>query len=194
MCKAANKGDVEFLSGRSMESLGHLLLSQTAMTPPIVVAMIKRYDKMRANLEAAISQLKGGRIQVECLKKQMSDEESKFQEEISSLTTQLEEKHRQMSVQAMEIESLCTTSLQSYTRGREEGLQAGHSGPVAAFKASPEYGEEVFRQGSSFYADGFTFGAEQFKNLGHLPPDFDFSFLDMRADGFSRISGVGPSE
>ncbi|KAK4420282.1 hypothetical protein Salat_2441300 [Sesamum alatum] len=62
------KDDVEFLSGRSMESLGHLILSQTAMTP-IVIAMIERFDKMRANLEAALAQLKGGRIQTESLKK-----------------------------------------------------------------------------------------------------------------------------
>ncbi|KAK4431069.1 hypothetical protein Salat_0868900 [Sesamum alatum] len=194
MCKAANKDDVEFLSGRSMESLGHLILSQTAMTPPIVMAMIERFDKMRANLEAALAQLKGGRIQVESLKKQLADEKSKSREEISSLRAQLEEKDRQMSVQAMEMESLRTTSLQSYSRGREEGLQAGHSAVVAAYKASPEYAEEVFRQGSSFYADGFTVCAEQFKNLGNLPPDFDFNFLDMRVDGFDRIGGVGPSE
>ncbi|KAK4426462.1 hypothetical protein Salat_1414800 [Sesamum alatum] len=124
----------------------------------------------------------------------MSNAESKFQEEISLLKTQLEEKDHQMSVQVMEMESLRTTSLQSYTRGREEGLQAGHSAAVASFKASPEYAEEVFRQGSSFYANGFTVCAEQFKNLGHLPSDFDFSFLDTRADGFGRIGGVGPSE
>ncbi|KAK4421221.1 hypothetical protein Salat_2072600 [Sesamum alatum] len=97
MCKAANKDDVEFLSGRSMESLGHLILSQTAMTPPIVMAMIERFDKMRANNEAALAQLKGGRIQVESLKKQLADEESKSQE-ISSLRAQLEEKDRQLSV------------------------------------------------------------------------------------------------
>ncbi|KAK4412731.1 hypothetical protein Salat_2920300 [Sesamum alatum] len=194
MCKAANKDDMEFLSGRSMESLGHLILSQTAMTPPIVMAMIERFDKMRANLEAALTQLKGGRIQVESLKKQLADEESKSREEISSLRTQLEEKDRQLSVQAMEMESLRTTSLQSYSRGREESLQAGHSAVVAAYKASPEYAEEVFQQGSTFYADGFTVCAEQFKNLSNLPPDYDFNFLDIRADGFGRIGGVGPSE
>ncbi|KAK4421840.1 hypothetical protein Salat_2134600 [Sesamum alatum] len=126
MCKAGNKDDVEFLSGRSMESLGHLILSQTAMTPPIVMAMIERFDKMRANLEAALAQLKGGRIQVESLKKQLADEESKSREEISLLRAQLEEKDRQLSVQAIEMESLRTNSLQSYSRGREEGLQAGH--------------------------------------------------------------------
>ncbi|KAK4428375.1 hypothetical protein Salat_1137100 [Sesamum alatum] len=137
------------------------------------MAMIERFDKMRANLEAALTQLKGGCIQVESLKNQLADEESKSWEEISLLRAQLEEKDRQMSVQAMEIESLRTTSLQSYSRGREEGLQAGHSAAVAAYKASPEYAEEVFRQGSSFYADGFTVCVEQFKNLGNLPPDFD---------------------
>ncbi|KAK4415082.1 hypothetical protein Salat_2615300 [Sesamum alatum] len=135
MCKATNKGDVEFLSGRSMESLGHLILSRTAMTPPIVMAMIERFDKMRTNLEAALTQLKGGRIQVESLKKQLADEESKSQEEISLLRAQLEEKDCQMSVQAMEMESLHTTSLQSYSRGCEEGLQADHSAAVAAYKA-----------------------------------------------------------
>ncbi|KAK4423413.1 hypothetical protein Salat_1924100 [Sesamum alatum] len=135
MCKAANKDDVEFLSDRSIESLGHLILSQTAMTPPIVMAMIERFDKMRANLEAALAQLKRGRIQMESLKKQLADEESKSREEISSMRAQLEEKDRQMSVQTMEMESLRTTSLQSYSMGREEGLQAGHSTVVAAYKA-----------------------------------------------------------
>ncbi|KAK4417429.1 hypothetical protein Salat_2568500 [Sesamum alatum] len=160
MCKAANIGDVEFVSDRSIESLGHLILSQTAMTPPIVMAMIERFDKMRANLEAALTQLKGGRIQVESLKKQLADEESKSREEISLLRAQLEEKDRQMSVQAMEMESLHMTSLQSYSRGCEKGLQAGHFAAVAAYKASLEYLEEVFRRGSSFYADGFTVCAE----------------------------------
>ncbi|KAK4429068.1 hypothetical protein Salat_1206800 [Sesamum alatum] len=169
MCKVANKDDVEFLSGRSMESIGHLILLQTAM-------------------------LKGGRIQVESLKKQLADEESKSREKISSLRTQLEEKDHQLSVQAMEMEYLRTTSLQSYSRGHEGGLQAGHSTAVATYKASPEYAEEVFRQGSTFYTDGFTVCAEQFKNLGNLPTDYDFNFLDMRADGFGRIGGVGPSE
>ncbi|KAK4420281.1 hypothetical protein Salat_2441200 [Sesamum alatum] len=93
-----------------------------------------------------------------------------------------------MSVQAMEMESLRTTSLQSYSRGREEGLQAGHSAAVAAYRASAEYAEEVFRQGSSSYADGFTVCAEQFKNLGNLPPDFDFNLLDMRA---MALAGLG---
>ncbi|KAK4433232.1 hypothetical protein Salat_1085500 [Sesamum alatum] len=218
MCKAANKDDVEFLSGRSMESLGHLILSQTAMVRKILTFLCyfclwpnlvsffllpdsshrygydRRFDKMRANLEAALAQFKGGCIQVESLKKQLANEESKSKEEISSLKTQLEERDRQLSVQAMEMESLRATSLQSYSRGREEGLQAGHSAAVAAYKASPEYAEEDFRQGSTFYADGFTVCAEQFKNLGNLPPDFDFNFLDMRADGFGRIGGVGPSE
>ncbi|KAK4421719.1 hypothetical protein Salat_2122500 [Sesamum alatum] len=105
--------------------------------------------------------------------KQLADEESKFQGEISLLKTQLEEKDRQISVQAMEMESLRTTSLQSYSRGCEEGLQAGHSAVVATYKASPEYADEVFRYGSSFYVDGFTVCAEQFKNLHNLPPNFD---------------------
>ncbi|KAK4420145.1 hypothetical protein Salat_2427400 [Sesamum alatum] len=78
MCKAVNKGDVESLSGRSMESLGHFLLSQVAMTPAITVAMIKRHDKMRANLEVALSQLKGAREQVEDLKNRVAEGESEF--------------------------------------------------------------------------------------------------------------------
>ncbi|KAK4422656.1 hypothetical protein Salat_1848100 [Sesamum alatum] len=77
----------------------------------------------------------------------------------------------------------------SYTRGREEGLVEGQASVVAAFKASAEYAEEVFRQGTSFYADRFTACAEQFKNLVNLPPDFDYNFLDMRADGFGQIGG-----
>ncbi|KAK4413613.1 hypothetical protein Salat_2774000 [Sesamum alatum] len=170
MCKAVHRGDVESLASHPMEGLGHLLLSQTAMTPAIIVAMIERYDKMRANLEAVLSQLKGARSQAEVLKKKLADEESKYREEMSVLKAQ------------------------SCTRGREEGLIVGQSTVVAAFKASPEFAKEVFRQGSSFYADGFTVCAELFKNLGNLPPDFDHNFLDMRADGFGRIGGAGHSE
>ncbi|KAK4423575.1 hypothetical protein Salat_1940300 [Sesamum alatum] len=33
---------------------------------------------------------------------------------------------------------------------------------------------------------------KSFTNLGNLPPDFDFSFLNVRADGFGRIGGDGP--
>ncbi|KAK4415092.1 hypothetical protein Salat_2616400 [Sesamum alatum] len=136
MCKAVNKGDVESLSGRSMESLGG----------------------------------------------------------VTALRSQIEEKDRSLAMQSVKMESLRTASLQSYTRGREEGLLAGQSVVVVAFEASPEYAEEIFRQGSSFYADGFTVCAEQFKNLDNLPPNFDFNFLDMRADGFGRMGGAGPSE
>ncbi|KAK4428825.1 hypothetical protein Salat_1182400 [Sesamum alatum] len=156
-------------SSRYMKGLGHLLLSQTAM-------------------------LKRARTQVDNLKKQLADEDSKFQEEMYVLKAQVEEKDRKLVMQAIEMESLRTTSIESYTRDREEGLVAGQSAAVAAFKASPEFAEEVFRQGSSFYADGFTVCAEQLKNLGNLPPDFDYNFLDMQVDGFGRIGGVGPSE
>ncbi|KAK4422119.1 hypothetical protein Salat_2162900 [Sesamum alatum] len=130
--------------------------------------MIERYDKMRANLKANLSQFKG-----------------------------VEEKDRKLAVQAIKMESLRATSFQSYTRGCEEGSIVGQSMVVVAFKASPEFTEEVFRQGSSFYVDGFTVCAEQFKNLGNLPSDCDYNFLDMRADGFGRIcsvGGAGPSE
>ncbi|KAK4438797.1 hypothetical protein Salat_0214300 [Sesamum alatum] len=98
MCKAVHRGDVESLASRPMEGFGHLLLSQTAMTPVIVVAMIKRYDKMRANLEAALSQLKGATSQTELLKKQLADEESKHREEISVLNAQVEEKDRRLAM------------------------------------------------------------------------------------------------
>ncbi|KAK4412414.1 hypothetical protein Salat_2888400 [Sesamum alatum] len=85
MCKVVNKGDVESLSGRSMEGLGHLLLSQAAMTLAIIVAIIERHDKMRVDLGAALSQLKGARAQMEELKKRVADEESMFQKEVTAL-------------------------------------------------------------------------------------------------------------
>ncbi|KAK4435234.1 hypothetical protein Salat_0686700 [Sesamum alatum] len=122
MCKAVNKGDIESLSGRSMESLGHLLLSQVVMV--FFLAQDSRhyggYDretKMRANLEAALSRLKGARAQVEDLKKRVSEGESKFQEDVTVLRSQIEEKDQNLAMQAIEMESLCTTSLQSYTKG-----------------------------------------------------------------------------
>ncbi|KAK4428905.1 hypothetical protein Salat_1190400 [Sesamum alatum] len=145
MCKVVNKGDVESLFGHYMKGLGHLLLSQTAMTPAIIVAMIERYDKMMANLEAALSQLKRARTQADNLKKQLGDEDSKFQEEMSVLKAQVEEKDRKLAMQVIEMESLRTTSIESYTRDREEGLVVGQSAVVATFKASPEFVEEVFR-------------------------------------------------
>ncbi|KAK4416041.1 hypothetical protein Salat_2711500 [Sesamum alatum] len=47
--------------------------------------------------------------------------------------------------------------------------------------------------GSVFYMDEFSTCLEQFKNLGNLPPRFDFSFLNIRVDGFGRTSGDRPS-
>ncbi|KAK4421059.1 hypothetical protein Salat_2056400, partial [Sesamum alatum] len=94
------------------------------------------------------------------LKNQLADEESKHREENYVLNAQVEEKDSKLVMQAIEMASLRTTSFQSYTRGREEGLVAGQSTVVAAYKASPEFAEELFRQGSSFYAYGFTVCAE----------------------------------
>ncbi|KAK4423180.1 hypothetical protein Salat_1900800 [Sesamum alatum] len=167
MCKVVNKGDVESLSGRSMEGMGHLLLSHTAMTPAIIVAMIERYDKMRANLEAALSQLKGARAQ--------------------------RRRTGGWPCKRLKWSPFAYISLVVF-EGSRRGLAGWSVSGCATFKASPEYAEEIFRQGSSFYADGFTVCAEQFKNLGNLSPDFDFNFLDMCVDGFGRIGGVGPSE
>ncbi|KAK4428842.1 hypothetical protein Salat_1184100 [Sesamum alatum] len=144
MLKAVHRADVNFLAGRPVEGLGQLLLSHTAMTPAIIVALVEIYEKMRRDYESISLQLK-------------------------DIISQLE------------------------TLSREEGLPEGQAPAVAPFKASPEYTEEVFRQGTSFYADVFTVCAEQFKNLGNLPPDFDYNFLDMRVDGFGSVGGVGGS-
>ncbi|KAK4417392.1 hypothetical protein Salat_2564800 [Sesamum alatum] len=112
--------------------------------------------------------------------------ETRYREELRILKGQLEDKNRVLTMQSIEIDSLKNLTFKSYTKGREEGLAKGQSSAVAAFKASLEYIKEVFRQGTSF-ADGFTVCAEQCKNLGNHPPDFDYNFLDMRADGYGRI-------
>ncbi|KAK4422314.1 hypothetical protein Salat_1813700 [Sesamum alatum] len=96
-------------------------------------------------------------------------------------------------MQSIEFDSLKNSTIQSYMKGREKGLVEGKSSAVAAFKASPEYAEEVFRHGTFFYANGFIVCAKQFKNLGDLPLNFNYSFLDMRAYGYGRIGGVGGS-
>ncbi|KAK4435090.1 hypothetical protein Salat_0672300 [Sesamum alatum] len=132
--------------------------------------MAEKYDKVRKNLELAMSQLKGARTQVEVLSKQLyegSSREAQLQEEVRRLQELVEDKDKKLAVMALELDSLL-------------------------YKSSPEFDVEVLRQASSFYTDGFTVCAEQFKNLGNLPLVFNYDFLDMRADGLGRVGGVDP--
>ncbi|KAK4417019.1 hypothetical protein Salat_2527400 [Sesamum alatum] len=47
MCKTVRRADVDSLSVCPMEGLGHLLLSHTAMTPAITLAMAEKYEKIQ---------------------------------------------------------------------------------------------------------------------------------------------------
>ncbi|KAK4417204.1 hypothetical protein Salat_2546000 [Sesamum alatum] len=51
----------------------------------------------------------------------------------------------------------------------------------------------MYRQASAYYVDEFATCLAQFKNIGNLPPRFDLSFVNVRADGFGNIDGGGPS-
>ncbi|KAK4433332.1 hypothetical protein Salat_1095500 [Sesamum alatum] len=93
---------------------------------------------------------------------------------------------------APELELVRNLSLQSYSKGHEDGLLARQPSAIAMYKSSPEFAAKVLRQASSFCTDSFTVCAQQFKNLGNLPLDFNFDFLDIRADGLGRVGGVDP--
>ncbi|KAK4412364.1 hypothetical protein Salat_2883300 [Sesamum alatum] len=139
MLKAVHHAAVNSLASRPVEGLRQLLLSHTAMTPAITVALVERYEKMRRDYEGISLQLKDICSQDETLENKFSDEEAKHHEELHMLKGQLEDKDRVLTMQSIKIESLKTMSFQSYTRGREKGLAEGQASAVAAYKAFPEY-------------------------------------------------------
>ncbi|KAL0448817.1 UNVERIFIED_CONTAM: hypothetical protein Slati_1438100 [Sesamum latifolium] len=88
-----------------------------------------------------------------------------------------------------ELKTANTRLEERLIRRDEEGVASG----FAMYRNTQEFNDEVCRRGSSFYIDGFAVCLEQFKNLGNLPPGFDFSFLNVRADAFGRMGDEGPS-
>ncbi|KAK4421497.1 hypothetical protein Salat_2100300 [Sesamum alatum] len=82
------------------------------------------------------------------------------------LKDQLEERDKRMVVMSLEMDALRDLNLQSYSKGREEGILAGQASAVAAYKSSPEFSAEVMGQATLFYADAFTVGLRsQVENL-----------------------------
>ncbi|KAK4424719.1 hypothetical protein Salat_1665500 [Sesamum alatum] len=144
-----------------------------AGTPPITVVVLEKYEKMRKSFKPMLD---------------------KSRSELLTRRTQIQEKDQKLALQSLEYEVLKVSSAQAYSKDREEGLATGQASAISAFKMSVEYVDELFRQGSSFYVDGFTTCPNQFRNLRDLPSDFDFGFLDVQADGMGRIEVIGPSE
>ncbi|KAK4424511.1 hypothetical protein Salat_1644500 [Sesamum alatum] len=97
-------------------------------------------------------------------------------------------KDSQIAMLTMENAAIKASTMQAYARGREEGA----SSAILVFKESVEYADEMYRQASAYYVDGFATCLAQFKNIGNLPPDFDLSFVNVRVDGFGNVD-VGPS-
>ncbi|KAK4421393.1 hypothetical protein Salat_2089800 [Sesamum alatum] len=133
---------------------------------------------------------------MDCLQNQYRDDgarsrerEARLVDELEALRVQIVEKDGQVAALTLENEVVRASAVQAYTRGREEGA----SFIVTAFKNSHKYAVELSRHGSSFYIDGFATCLEQFKNLGNLPPDFDLSFVNVRAHGSGHIRGEGSS-
>ncbi|KAK4439271.1 hypothetical protein Salat_0262000 [Sesamum alatum] len=158
--------------------------------------MIEKYAALMKNLEDTRRDLREVRSSMDVLKGQYEQDgarsrerEAKLRNELEVLRNQFVDKDGQIALLSMENEVVKTSTMQAYTRGREEGAVS----PVALFKDSREYATEVCLQGSSFYIDGFATCLKQFKNLRNLSPDFDLIFLNVRADGFGRVMGDGPS-
>ncbi|KAK4435321.1 hypothetical protein Salat_0695500 [Sesamum alatum] len=86
----------------------------------------------------------------------MKELEAKFQNELDLLKSQAEDRENHMAMIAMKNEIYKSAAMQTYQRGREEGISFGQSSAVTLYRNSHEFAEEVCRQGSSFYVDGFT--------------------------------------
>ncbi|KAK4424202.1 hypothetical protein Salat_1613600 [Sesamum alatum] len=149
----------------------------------------KELETVRRELEEACDLLAVSQRRLDNEKGRSGEREGKLRAEVELLRAQVVEKESQLAVLTMENEAMKTSTVQTYTRGREEGMSSG----IALYKNSQDYADDVCSHGSSFYMDDFSTCLEQFKNLGNLPPDYDFSFLNIRADGFGRTGGEGPS-
>ncbi|KAK4434748.1 hypothetical protein Salat_0637700 [Sesamum alatum] len=178
MRQAVHRSDIKTLSTCSMQGLGSFILAQSST-------------------EITRKELSDTRAQLDCLKNQYREDdarsrecEAKLVDELEDLKNQVVEKDGHIAAVTVENEVVRASTVQAYTRGREEGASSG----VAAFKSSPEYAVELSRHGSSFYIDGFATCLDQFRNLCNHPPGFDLSFVNVRANGFGRTRGEGPSD
>ncbi|KAL0444564.1 UNVERIFIED_CONTAM: hypothetical protein Slati_2179100 [Sesamum latifolium] len=158
--------------------------------------MLEKHETLEANFEGLRQELKMANTRLEEIQQMRESEilrfkelERKMLEETAQLKAQLEEREGQVAMAAVEYDVLKSSVAQAFTRGREEGVASR----FAMYRNTQEFNDEVCRRGSSFYIDGFSVCLEQFKNLGNLPPDFDFSFLNVRADAFGRMGDEGPS-
>ncbi|KAK4429154.1 hypothetical protein Salat_1215600 [Sesamum alatum] len=165
MRQAVHQSDVETLSTRSMQALGSFILAQSSTLD--FLKSQYREDDARSR-----------------------EREAKLVAELKDLKTQVLENDGQIAALTVENEVVRASTVQAYTRGREEGVFS----VVIVSKNSIEYVVELSRHGSSFYIDGFATCLDQFRNLGNLPPGFDLSFVNVRANGFGRTRGEGPSD
>ncbi|KAK4417294.1 hypothetical protein Salat_2555000 [Sesamum alatum] len=196
MSRTINRADVELLSTRSVAGVGNFILTQVSAIPTVVAVMVGKHGALLRGYEAVRrehqdTQVKLSHFQQGLVEKggKTKETEAKLREELESLKAKLVEKEGQVIALSMENEVVKASIVQAYTRGREEGVVSG----MNIYKESSEFATEVIHQGSTYYIDGFSTCLEQFKNLGNLPPDFDLSFLNMRADGFGNIEVPGPS-
>ncbi|KAK4413240.1 hypothetical protein Salat_2736600 [Sesamum alatum] len=102
---------------------------------------------------------------------------------------QIAEKMDKLQCCQVENEVIRSSTLQDYARGRDEGA----SSAISAFKNSLKCTADMCRNGTSFYIHGFATCLEQSRNLGQLPPNYDYSFVNVRADEMGHINRPGPS-
>ncbi|KAK4435240.1 hypothetical protein Salat_0687300 [Sesamum alatum] len=188
MSKALNRADVEVLTPRTFRGIRNLVLSHAFVIPATVTTMVEKYAYSLRNGEMLRRELQETKafIRAQCaeFEEQARERENKLKEELDTLKNQMVEKYSQIAMLTMENAAIKASTMQAYARGREEGA----SSAVLAFKESAE----TYRQASAYYVDGFATCLAQFKNIGNLPPDFDLSFVNVRADGFRNVD-VGPS-
>ncbi|KAK4441613.1 hypothetical protein Salat_0496200 [Sesamum alatum] len=129
MCQATHHSDVETLSLRSMQ---------------------EKYMVLMKNWEALRKELADTRARMDCLQNQYRDDgapsrerEAKLVDELEALRVQIVEKDGQVAALTLENEVVRASTVQAYTRRREEGA----SSAVAALKNSHEYAVELSRHG-----------------------------------------------
>ncbi|KAK4424414.1 hypothetical protein Salat_1634800 [Sesamum alatum] len=169
MSKVVHRADVDVLAPRTLQGIGNFVLAQTSIIPAAITAMVEKYSHSLRNFEI--------------------ERGAKLREELEALKGQVVEKDSQIALLSMENDVVRASTMQAYTRGKEEGVFS----LVTTYKDSPEYATEIYHQASAFYIDGFATCLAQFKNIGNLSPGFDLSFVNVRVDGFGRTGSGGPS-
>ncbi|KAK4429358.1 hypothetical protein Salat_1236200 [Sesamum alatum] len=192
MSKTVNRADVKVLTPRPFTSIGNLILSNASVITAAVTALVEKYSYALRTAEALRRELQeakaGVRAQCAEIEAQTRERENNLKEELDILKNQMVEKENQLAVMTMENAAIKASTMQAYARGREEGA----SSAISAFKRSSKYADEMYRQASAYYVDGFATCLAQFKNIGNLPHGFDLSFVNVRANGYGNTD-VGPS-